>query len=59
VFKFYTIICDLATLGEKVSYKLNTAFSETFVISEDRAMFVCSFSRPKMTTVPVKFDLVE
>lgn len=55
--KFYTI-CDLATLGKKVPWELNTTFSETFIISKDRARFICSFSRSKMTTVPVKSDLV-
>lgn len=55
---FYTIIHSLATLGKKVPCELNTTFKKTFVISKDTARFICSFSRPKMTTVPVKFDLV-
>lgn len=56
--KFYTIIRDLPTLGENIFCELNATFREIFVISEDRARFICSFSRPKPTTVPVKFDLV-
>lgn len=56
--KVYTVICNLATLGKKVLCELTNASLKVVLISKDIPRFIYSFSRPKMTTVPVEFDLV-